>query len=417
MPFGIAVMLYCLYHGRASIVAIIYAVAILYGMQYTTVLYTRDTVAIGVACSVVIVVCGCIVNKCVDRAKIVKCSVVVIVLALSTLDLYCQHALPIQMVLNVVLIGVVYCICHCCNWCGCCRSDNWCLSNSIALMSIVCIFGFGLMQLRSIYVVWVAAIGVVILLSVSCNVLYVLQVQFGYNNTSIQISSTMQPIGLQQHSVVPVVGTHQDTVYNIEYCIASLAKGGVSGDTCQVLYKDSKAYLVLSDGMGNGESANCASCDTVCLIEDLLQHGYDIPQALRYVNKLMLSDDDMYATLDIVDINLNTGKVSISKNGTPTTILMSNRSINIATSCNLPMGIITEYTPILDTMCMQSGDTIVLMSDGIFDRLQLSYLYTLLSMHNLTLQDIAKIVYSDILTAVQPNDDMTLLLARLHNNK
>ncbi|MFC4777221.1 stage II sporulation protein E [Paenibacillus sp. GCM10023252] len=160
--------------------------------------------------------------------------------------------------------------------------------------------------------------------------------------------------------------------FEIETGIAGAAKGGdlLSGDSFTLVELGNGKYAVaISDGMGNGERARQESSAALSILQQLLQSGMDEKLAVKSVNSVLLlrSSDEVFATVDLALIDLNTAKTTFMKIGsTPSFIKRGNEVIPI-TANNLPIGILQDIDIDLVTMQLQPGDTLIMMSDGIYD--------------------------------------------------
>lgn len=160
--------------------------------------------------------------------------------------------------------------------------------------------------------------------------------------------------------------------FEITTGIASAAKGGdiLSGDSFNASELGNGTYAVsLSDGMGNGERARQESSAALNILEQLLQSGMDERLAIKSVNSVLLlrSPEEMYATVDMALIDQYTAKTTFMKIGsTPSFIKRGNEVIPISAS-NLPIGIIQDIEVDLISVQLQAGDTLIMMTDGIYD--------------------------------------------------
>lgn len=160
--------------------------------------------------------------------------------------------------------------------------------------------------------------------------------------------------------------------FEIETGFASAAKGGdlLSGDSYSTVeIGNGKFAVAISDGMGNGERAKLESSTALSILERLLQSGMDERLAIKSVNSVLLlrSADEVFATVDMAIIDQFTAKTTFMKIGsTPSFIKRGNEVIPIMAS-NLPIGILQDIEVDLVTVQLQPGDTLIMMTDGIFD--------------------------------------------------
>lgn len=160
--------------------------------------------------------------------------------------------------------------------------------------------------------------------------------------------------------------------YEIVTGVAGTAKGGdlLSGDSFSAMELGNGTFAVaISDGMGNGERARQESSTALNILEQLLQSGMDETIAIKSVNSILMlrSPDEVYATVDMALIDEYTAKTTFMKIGSsPSFIKRGNEVIPVSAS-NLPIGIIQEIDIDLVTVQLQPGDTVIMMTDGIYD--------------------------------------------------
>jgi len=153
---------------------------------------------------------------------------------------------------------------------------------------------------------------------------------------------------------------------------ASGTKDGetLSGDSFRFFSTDgNNIHIILSDGMGSGQSARKQSNLTVELLEKFLKTGFKSDTSVRLINSSLLlkSSKDIFSTIDLCSLNLYNASVSFIKLGAASSYIKSEGKVTSVSGASLPAGIIREidvekhFLPI-------TGDTVILiMSDGIAD--------------------------------------------------
>lgn len=206
--------------------------------------------------------------------------------------------------------------------------------------------------------------------------------------------------------------------FTAEYGVASAVKAGsrLSGDSSAIKDIEGKLLLSLSDGMGSGEAASNESRAALDLLLDLLLVGFDVAEAADEVNGLLTcrSSGDMYATLDVMLIDLNEGVAKLLKNGAPSSYVLRGGRLFTLYSEGLPVGIVDSAGMTCASVKLRSGDTVIMMTDGVADALG-SDLAAAITDNVLS--------YGDVEMAAQflldeakkhgHNDDMTVMLARI----
>ena len=144
----------------------------------------------------------------------------------------------------------------------------------------------------------------------------------------------------------------------------------VSGDaTGECRMFGGQVCFALSDGMGSGTSARSESEAAIDLLFRLYHAGMERELIYDNVNRLLLarSDSEMYATLDAVSIDLNSGEAELLKYGAPPSYLLRNGRVKPLCGEALPCGILAEAKPSVIRLKLRANDRIVLCSDGVQD--------------------------------------------------
>ena len=124
---------------------------------------------------------------------------------------------------------------------------------------------------------------------------------------------------------------------------------------------------VISDGMGCGGAAAVDSNMAVSVLTKLLRAGLSYDCALSVVNSSLMikSEEESMATLDVVDINLFTGKVSILKAGAPVTYVRKSGRVHRREFPSLPVGILGDVKFAKDAITLYEDDAVLMVSDGV----------------------------------------------------
>ncbi len=148
------------------------------------------------------------------------------------------------------------------------------------------------------------------------------------------------------------------------------APGTVSGDaTGECRIPGGRVCFALSDGMGRGREARRESEAAIRLLFRLWHAGVERELIYENVNRMLLAQNeaDMYATLDAVSIDLNTGEAEVLKYGAPPSFLVREGRVSTISGEALPCGILAEATPSVTRIRLRKNDRIVLCSDGVQD--------------------------------------------------
>lgn len=209
---------------------------------------------------------------------------------------------------------------------------------------------------------------------------------------------------------------------NIEYAKASRAKGqsDINGDTTTFFENDEGFfYALISDGMGSGRDAALTSRLTSVFIEKLLTTGTHKSVTLELLNNLLLAkNDECFATVDLLEVDMLKGKASFIKAGAaPAYIIRSTKLYKIASNTP-PAGIIERFTAEKTKFSLCGGDIILMLSDGIVESFDDSpWIYEMLKFDSDG--DIGLLCESIIDKATSlcvRDDDMSVVAARVLEN-
>ena len=160
--------------------------------------------------------------------------------------------------------------------------------------------------------------------------------------------------------------------YSASFGYATKAKTGekVCGDSFNVIYTGkNRMVMVLSDGMGSGESAMSESKMTVELLEKFLGAGFDCETSVNLINSslLMQGRKECFSTMDICDINLESASVEFIKLAASNTLMLCGNETKRIQGEGLPLGILKDTSAKRYMLPISSDTVVVMMSDGIAD--------------------------------------------------
>ena len=135
---------------------------------------------------------------------------------------------------------------------------------------------------------------------------------------------------------------------------------------------DDRLVLMLSDGMGSGEEAARESAQTLRLLGRFLTADVSCPLALETVNELMLarSDSDMFATVDVCQIDLAAGYAEFTKLAACRSLILRGDEVIEVEGGRLPLGILEKVQPSVTRVEIGAGDVIIMASDGVMDAVE-----------------------------------------------
>lgn len=129
-------------------------------------------------------------------------------------------------------------------------------------------------------------------------------------------------------------------------------------------------YVILSDGMGTGKEAERYSKNAVSVLESFLKSGIPAETAVRILNDLMLLKNQTETdccTVDVVSIDLFSGKSSIFKYGAAASYLKRDEEVERVAGKSLAagLGFPPEDMPDKFEASLSAGDFAIMVSDGV----------------------------------------------------
>nr|WP_296263037.1 SpoIIE family protein phosphatase [uncultured Merdimonas sp.] len=179
----------------------------------------------------------------------------------------------------------------------------------------------------------------------------------------------------------PVIGEEYCTVACIEGAVyhtlqgvARIGKGceKISGDTFLMTeLPGGKQGIALSDGMGSGEDAFRESSMVVEMLEELLGAGFPVKTAVQMMNTALVigREEVRFCTVDVSLFDLYEGSCEFVKAGAAATFLKRKDEVEIIRSATLPIGVLQDIEIDSQTRKLQSGDYVIMVTDGVMDAL------------------------------------------------
>ena len=141
-----------------------------------------------------------------------------------------------------------------------------------------------------------------------------------------------------------------------------------NGDRClRFPGPEGKYFVLLCDGMGTGLGAVQEGKLAGAMLRKLLSAGYPAEYALRSINSLCaLRDRAGAVTMDLAEIALSTGRVSLYKWGAVPSYLITGIGAEKLGTAGPPPGLsVTDYQESSLRVSLRRGEILVMVSDGI----------------------------------------------------
>ncbi len=204
--------------------------------------------------------------------------------------------------------------------------------------------------------------------------------------------------------------------FRVETGVAQMAKGRVSGDSCVLSrLRDGRHLMMVCDGMGSGENARRESAAAASLIENFYQAGFDDAIIFDTINRLLIlkSDEDMFTTVDLCLVNLNTGDAAFNKIGAEPSYIIRGSSVATVAPGSLPIGIVDEVRPVSIHKTLEAGDLVVMVSDGVSAAVEDDAAAWFADIPQTDAQTVAEAILQKALGPDPPRDDMTVIVGRV----
>ena len=169
-------------------------------------------------------------------------------------------------------------------------------------------------------------------------------------------------------AVTTITFTEQPVFYPRFGLASRSAPEGACGDAVEQFCDCfGNAHLLLCDGMGVGRPAAIDGTLAATLAARLLKAGFCADSAARLVNVALSlkSDEESGATMDLVSVDLYTGRANLFKAGACPTFVIRGGKAHVLDGSSLPVGILEQVVGQQDSTNLHEGEWIVLVSDGV----------------------------------------------------
>lgn len=219
-------------------------------------------------------------------------------------------------------------------------------------------------------------------------------------------------------TAVEAVSVASPLGYRIGSALRPRQGNSVCGDQLAVFEVGSTLYLLISDGMGSGESAHREAAMTVRLLQQFLTAGIEPTPALKTLNaalSLRGEDGGGFTTIDLLALHRENGGAELYKYGAAPSYLKRGGSVTRFTAAGLPAGLQPGNHPPENTrLSLTGGSFFVMVSDGIADENDDEWLQNLLAGWNgKDATALTALILSESRSRKGLNDDCAVLVLSL----
>lgn len=198
--------------------------------------------------------------------------------------------------------------------------------------------------------------------------------------------------------------------------------GGISGDSTRLCtLGGTRRMAALADGMGAGARAAQESEAVLEMVARFYEAGFGRDVALKAINQIMRlrSGTDMFATLDMLLVDIKLQAAEIIKVGAAPSLLISGGTAELLEAEAPPIGILEQVQPAVLRRRVQPGDVFILASDGVTDRLGVHFaeIGLMVAQGQQQPQHIADALLNTALQLPGEPDDMTVLAVCIQQNQ
>lgn len=164
---------------------------------------------------------------------------------------------------------------------------------------------------------------------------------------------------------------HREPAVSCRHAIAQAPLEQVCGDFATAFCDSRRSffYALICDGMGSGEKAQAISARVSETLRLLLLCGFSPKEAIGFVCEELAEHSDengeMTATIDLLSIDLYTGKSALYKSGAAPSYLIRQGDIIRLSACTVPVGIMRKSDVKKIEFELGDSDLLVMVSDGV----------------------------------------------------
>lgn len=160
--------------------------------------------------------------------------------------------------------------------------------------------------------------------------------------------------------------TIREPRFQLDVGIQCRSKGDACGDRYDCFPGTGNfSFVAVVDGMGTGESAAEEAKEALALLRQLLQAGFTASMALGSFNSVCaLRGAGGCATVDLLEIDLHSGRGTLYKWGAAPSYLSRNGQLKKIGTAAPPPGLSQQARQTEDRLSLAGGEVLIMLSDG-----------------------------------------------------
>ena len=189
-----------------------------------------------------------------------------------------------------------------------------------------------------------------------------------YRSALVQQYQFLASFLRQLSDQLPRHGERIRAIYRVEVSARSRGKGQNNGDHCMAFAgAGCRYYVLLCDGMGSGLGAAQEGQSAGQLLRQMLTAGFPPEHAFRSINSILtLRGQAGAVTMDLAEIRLDSGRVTLYKWGAaPSWLLKHSGAEKIGTATPPPGICVTDARELVVRLSLRRGEMLILVSDGV----------------------------------------------------
>ena len=191
-----------------------------------------------------------------------------------------------------------------------------------------------------------------------------------------------------------------------------------NGDSFEIYNDDYQSKIILSDGMGHTSKSRDISQYVIELINYLHQISNDTSNSIESCNQIIIAKtyEEVYATLDLCEFDLENGIANIYKAGSFPTYLIRNRQVQEISTKLPPIGIISNIKVNPEIIQLRPNDILLFITDGFGEQVKEILEKTSQKSIFLPLKNYVKFLFKKLSEEIKIEDDRTILAVKIIKN-